>query len=173
MNLSLSMNETNNTVILNGLRIGRHEDCINCDAYGIWENDIDQQSRVCFNWNGLKRERNQMNDRVDDIMISPCWMCLLSLDWMWFTKFQKCKSPWDSEEVVLGRNVQTGNAHTPETYCCELLENLVEESDNSVSQLDPYEAMSYVPRSIHDTYWSIVAYPPWDASDNDTEVFSD
>ena len=162
-----SPEELPNTIIVkvNGynLRIGKHKDCENCDAFGVWSNDDVSINHVNNNWDYVKKERIEKNDKESDILKVPCGNCLHALDWKW--EFN------DLTEDNLGRDLRTGYIHTRHSFCVELLENFAEDNEYDMSEylMDIDEiASTFVPWDVVDYFYEVSAHPPWEASQDET-----
>ena len=145
-------------------RIGKHNDCEMCDMYGIWSNDDVGTYYVNNNWDRVKRQRIQKNDKYSDILKLPCPTCLRNiLDWKW--EFN------DLSDESLGRDLRTGFLHTKESFCIELLE-MYENERNEINNLMDIDidtiVNTLVPYELIDYFYLISAYPPWEASEDET-----
>ena len=146
----------------NYFRIGKHNDCKTCDMYGIWSNDDVGTYYVNNNWDKVKRQRIQKNDKYSDILKLPCQSCLRhELDWKW--EFN------DLSDDNLGRDLRTGFLHTKESFCLELLEiyEKVKDREDNLITIDTM-ANLLVPYELFDYFYLVSIYPPWEASDDDT-----
>jgi hypothetical protein len=146
-------------------RIGKHKDCENCDAFGVWSNDDISINHVNNNWDNVKKERIEKNDKDSDICIMPCANCLHSIDWQW--EFN------DLFENSLGRDLRTGFIHTKHSFCVELLEQFAEAKENVLISSDYLMsvdeiASTFVPWDVIDYFYEVSAHPPWEASQDET-----
>ena len=61
-----------NTIMIIVIIVVKHNDCEMCDMYGIWSNDDVGTYYVNNNWDRVKRQRIQKNDKYSDILKLPC-----------------------------------------------------------------------------------------------------